>query len=145
MGLAKSRLCLLIAIVGVLLIAAFVAAIVLSRSQGTTYARNSPDAAVQHYLTLLQDGRVDAAYGMNDSDLGLQEFHDSLDNWGRQSHSITLVRSSVHSEQATVTVDISAFTGGPFGPTNTTTRTTFTLTRHGKGWRISGPDYLPYE
>ncbi len=134
----------LVAVMAFLLIAAFVAATVLARTGEVTYPKNSPQSTVQRYVRLLQDGRVDEAYNLTDSWMERQEFHDSFDGWSNQSHTVTMAGASKHGDEAVVTVDISSFSAGPFNTSTDTNRTTFTLTRYGKVWLISGPDYLPY-
>lgn len=141
---------LLMAGVAVLLVAGVIVAVVASNQKAASYAPNSPEGTVQRYLTYLQNGEVDKAYDIGDLQYGptgermsRADFHQQFDSWSQTSHRVTLVRSMRSGNEATVTVDISSFSAGPLGSSNQTQRTTFTLVRQGKGWRITGPNYLP--
>ncbi|GAC1474107.1 MAG: hypothetical protein PVSMB7_28810 [Chloroflexota bacterium] len=142
-GLGRS-FWLLIGAVGLLLIVGIVVAVVGTRSNGTSYPANSPEGTVQRYVVLLQSGKVDRAYAMTDLIDTRQEFHNQFDSWNKDSHRVTLVHTYKHGSEASVTVDVGTFSGGPYGASDNTQRTTFTLQRHGVGWRIVGPEYLPY-
>jgi hypothetical protein len=102
---------------------------------------------VATYLRLLQGGQVDAAFQMTDfsgwgSTMSLNNFHQQYDNWSQQSHRVVLVQSQVQSDTASITVDISTFSGGAFGASDQTYRQTFTLERRSTGWLITGPAYI---
>jgi hypothetical protein len=141
---SRRSLWALTAVVGALLLAGIVVGIVAARGGTTSYAPSSPEGRVQRYLGLLQDGNVDQAYGMTDLGLTRSEFHSRFDGWSQQSHRVTLAHSYTHGTEAAVTVDVSTFSAGPFGSSDSSQRMTFTLTRNRTTWRIDGPTYLPY-
>lgn len=130
---------------GVLVAIALAVAAVALRRPATTYPAGSPQRAVQRYLHLLQVGKVDAAYDMTDLTgypfVSRSDFHQQWDNWGRSSHRVTLVRTTREGTTASVTVDDSSFSAGPFGADEQSSRVTFTLARERGGWKITGPSY----
>ena len=144
MRLQRSLLILIVGTV-LLLIVGVVVALAASGQAAPAYPRSSPQAAVTTYLRLLQSGQVDAAFQMTDFgdvNMPLGNFHQQYDNWGQQSHRVTLVQSQVHGDTASVTVDIATFAGGAFGASDQTNRQTFTLERVTGGWHITGPEYI---
>lgn len=147
MRLRRSML-ILIASTILLLVVGIVVALAAGGQSATAYPRNSPQAAVTTYLRLLQSGQVDAAFQMTDfGDVNMplplvNFFHQQYDNWSQQSHRVTLVQSQVHPDTASVTVDISTFSGGAFGASDQTNRQTFMLERVAGGWHITGPEYI---
>lgn len=109
------------------------------------YPRTSPQAAVSTYLRLLQSGQVDAAFQMTDfGDVNMSaiSFHQQYDTWSQQSHRVSLVQAQVHSDTASVTVDLATFAGGAFGASDQSNRQTFMLERFAEGWHITGPEYI---
>ena len=115
-----------------------------ARRGDTAYPAGSPEATLSAYLRLLQDGQVDRAYALVSPAMGVTppDFHQQYDTWGQQSHRVTLVRSTVAGGSASVTVDITTFSAGPFGASDDTSRQTFTLAHGRGGWRVTGPVYL---
>ena len=143
-GTSRRSVLLPATVIGALLLAVFIAAFVARRNDATSYAPGSPAGRVQRYLGLLQAGKVDAAYAMTDFGLNRNEFHSRFDAWSQQSHRVTLVRSYTHADAASITVDVSTFSAGPFGSTDATQRMTITLVRDRGAWTINSPTYLPY-
>lgn len=125
-----------------LLIVGVVVALAAGRGPEATFPPHSPQAAVAAYLRLLQNGQVDAAYQMTDLTVPLDQFHQEYDNWSQQSHRVVLVQAQAHGDSASVTVDVSWFSGGAFGASDQTYRQMFTLERESEHWRITGPEYL---
>lgn len=134
-----------------LIVAGIVLAAVLSHTRQTvTYPPNSPAGTVQRYLTLLQNGKTDQAYRLTRiSDYGpvgtmtRAEFAQQFASWSQTSHQVTLDSTSVSRQDATVTVQISSFSGGPFGASSESNRAVFTLVKDIGRWLITGPPYLP--
>jgi hypothetical protein len=133
-----------------LTVAGIIVAIVVTHNQGTTrYAPDSPEGAVQRYLNLLQDGKTDQAYRLTQIDgfdggvMTRAEFNQQFASWSQTSHQVTLNSTTVSGGDATVTVQISSFSGGPFGTSTDSTRVSITLTKTGGRWLITGPPYLP--
>jgi hypothetical protein len=96
---------------------------------------------------LLQAGKVDHAYRMTDLDPGpggvmtLSEFHQQWDNWSTRSHRVSMAQTVRTGGISSVTVDVTSFSANGFGPSEETTRVTFTLAlRHGTWW-VTGPTY----
>ncbi|HEX6509278.1 MAG TPA: hypothetical protein VF221_16750 [Chloroflexota bacterium] len=138
----RSLWILLIGVV-VLLFAGIATAVVVSRGGPAVKPAGTPTGTIQRYMALLQNGEVDRAYAMTSRWEDRRIFHDEFDSWSQSSHRVTLVRSTVDGSNAAVTVDISSFSGGPFGAAEDTNRVTFPLMRHGKRWLVTGSDYLP--
>ena len=125
-----------------LLAAGVVVALVAVRQPETAYPAHSPQGTVATYLRLLQDGKVDVAYALVAMDMARQQFHQQFDTWGQTPHRVTLLQAGTSGSDASVTVEIAAFSPGAFGPSDRTSRQTFTLVRQGGAWRITGPEYL---
>lgn len=149
--LRRSTVVLIAGMIAILAIGTVVA-FTIGRSRETTYPVGSPQRAVSDYLRLLQSGQVDEAYLKSDirggpdssGSLSREQFHAQFDSWGSQSHRVTLIRASTHQSEASVTVEISTFSGGTFGTSDQTNQQTFTLERVGRNWIITGPAYLSY-
>lgn len=127
----------------ILVVLGVVMALLSARQPETTYPPDSPEGTVASFLRLLQDGQVDQAYTLVAMNLDRQEFQQRYADWSQQSHRVTLVRSSMRGDTATVTVDLATFSAGPFGAEDQTSRETFTLERKAGMWRITGPLYFP--
>lgn len=134
-----------------LIVAGIVLAAVLSRTEQTvTYAPNSPEGTVQRYLNLLQSGKIDAAYRLTrisnfgpEGTMNRAEFAQQFAAWSQTSHQVTLDSTVVSRRDATVVVQISTFSGGPFSASSNSNRAVFTLSKIGGRWLITGPMYLP--
>lgn len=134
-----------------LIVAGIVFAAVLSHSSHTvTYAPNGPQGTVQRYLNLLQSGKTDQAYRLTRiSDYGPMgtisraQFAQQFASWSQTSHQVTLNSTTAAHRDATVVVQISSFSGGPFGASTDSNRVVFTLSKIGGRWLITGPPYLP--
>ncbi len=147
-------LVILVGAVVALLLAGVAFAVVASRRPETSFPPGSPEETVATYLRLLQDGRLDEAFALtafveerDRHGLGTREgFVERFGHWSATPHRVTLLRSSASGDQATVTVEISAFqpggVGGPFSAPESTAQQTFTLARRDGAWRITGPTFL---
>ena len=143
----QRSLLILAAGTALLLLCGTVVGLAASHQSPPAYPRNSPQATVARYLRFLQSGQVDAAFQMTDfggwgATMSLENFHLQYDNWSQQAHRVTLVQAKVDGDTASITVDISTFSGGAFGASDQTNRQTFTLERISKGWLITGPEYI---
>ena len=146
MPMQRSLVFLVGGVVAILVLGIVVATLVV-RQPEATFPPNSPEGTVAAYLRLLQDGRVDEAYDLtafDDSPMVMtrSRFHEQYDRWSARPHRVTLVRSSVRGNDATVVVDVTAFNSGLFNSSDTGTTTTVTLRRTGDAWRVTGPTYL---
>lgn len=134
-----------------LIVAGVILAVILSHTQqAVTYPANSPEGTVQRYLNLLQSGKLDQAYRMTQiTDYGPEgtmtraEFAQQFASWSQSSHQVTLDSTTSGQGEASVTVQISSFSGGPFGASSDSNRVVFTLTKTSSRWLITGPPYLP--
>ncbi len=143
----QRSLLILAAGTALLLLCGTVVGLAAGHQSPPAYPRNSPQAAVATYLRLLQNGQVDAAFQMTDfggwgTTMSLDNFHQQYDTWSQRAHRVTLVQSQLTGDTASITVDISTFSGGAFGASDQTSRQTFTLERLSKGWLITGPEYI---
>lgn len=133
-----------------LIVAGIIVAIVITHNQGTArYDPASPQGTVQRYLNLLQNGKTDQAYRLTHITdfaghvMTRAEFTQQFASWSQTSHQVTLDSTTVSGRDATVTVQISSFSGGPFGTSTDSTRVSITLSKTGGRWLITGPPYLP--
>src|SRR5947209_4987751 len=130
-----------LAALGVLAAVGLALALFALRQPATSYSKGSPEHAVATYLNDLQQGNVDGAYDMTSFPPSAEpgdprsNFHQQWDGWNAQSHRVTVVRASRFAGGAAVTVDVEAFSGGPTGAFDTTSRVTFTLQRENGAWR----------
>lgn len=135
---------------GGILVAGILVALAAARQPAASYPANSPQKTVATYLQLLQTGKVDRAYALVSMDapsamqpaMSLQDFHQQYNNWGRTAHRVTLLHSDTNADTASVTVEIAAFSAGPFGASDQSSVQTFTLLRLNGAWRITGPAYF---
>lgn len=136
----------LLAGAGALLLVGIVVAIAAIRQPEAAYPPGSPEATVAGFVRLLEDGKLDEAYDLTAiPTLSREEFHEQLDNWSQTPRRITLVRSDVDGDRATVVVDVSTFSSGDaLEVDDQTYRQTFQLRREGGKWLITGPEYLGY-
>jgi hypothetical protein len=140
----RSMLVMLIGTV-VLLLAGVLVALVTAHRTPTTFPAGSPQATVATYLRLLQDGQVDDAYAMAAFDqptMTRERYHQAFDHWNQQPHRVTLLRTTVTTDQATVTVEISTFTSTLLGAGDHSSQQTFTLLLRQGHWLVTGPPYL---
>ncbi|GAC1401355.1 MAG: hypothetical protein NVSMB65_18880 [Chloroflexota bacterium] len=145
----ERRSLLVVGGVGALLLAGIVVALLAARQPETRFAANSPQGTVATYFRLLQEGKVDQAFAMTSFEdsyhvISPSDFHQQFDGWSQTSHRVTAVSTTTTGSTASVTVDISAFSGGTFGASDRTHRATITLARKGSAWRITGPQWLGY-
>ncbi len=125
-----------------LLLAGVVVTLLVTRAPETVYPEDSPEGTVATYLRLLEDGEVEQAYALVSMRIDREQFRQQFSYWSERAHRVTLVRSSMQGDSATVVVDISTFSGGAFGPSDQTRRQSFTLRRQNGSWRITSPEYL---
>ncbi len=145
-------LTLLLAGACVLLLAGLLVALLAARQPQASFAPGSPEAAVTSYLGLLQNGQVDEAFGMAALETGppfheavtREQFHERFDAWSQSPHRVTLLRSSVSGDNASVTVEISTFRPDLFPAADRTVQQTFTLSRRDGAWTITGPTYMSF-
>ena len=145
----ERRSLLILGGVGALLLAGVVVALLAARQPEARYAAHSPQATVATYFRLLQEGKVDQAYALTQFEdpyrvISLSDFHQQYDSWSQASHRVTAVSATTSGGTASVTVDISVFSGGTFGASDRTHRATITLSRTGGTWYITGPQWLGY-
>jgi hypothetical protein len=134
--------------IGALVVLGLIVAVIALRRPQATYPAGSPQRAVQHYLSLLQAGKVEMAYRMTDfpmssngNDITDAQFHEQWDNWGQTSHTVNLVRTVTSGNRSAVTVDDSPSSTGFLSGSNSGVRFTFTLLHGRHGWLITGPAY----
>jgi hypothetical protein len=133
--------------IGALVVLGLIVAVIALRRPQATYPAGSPQRAVQRYLSLLQAGKVEAAYDMTDfalssnGDVTDSEFHQEWDNWGQTSHTVNLVRTVTSGDSSAVTVEGTPASTGLFAGSTSGYRVTFTLLHGRRGWLITGPAY----
>lgn len=134
--------------VAALLALGVVVAVLTARRPDVTFPSGSPQETVATYLRLLQEGRVDDAYALTAfpaSDpypMTRERFHEQLDHWSATPHRVTLARTTVQGDRATVVVQIAGFRPGLFGGGDSAQQVDVTLVRTSAGWRVTGPPYL---
>ncbi len=142
-------LLVLLAGAGLLLVVGMVVALIAARQPEASFPPNTPEATVTTYLRLLQNGQVDEAFAMTALEAGppffenmtRERFHERFDAWSQSPHRVTLLRSSVSGDKASVTVEISTFRPDLFPAADRTAQQTFTLTQREGSWVITGPAF----
>jgi hypothetical protein len=124
---------------------------IAARRPEASFAPDSPEGTVATYLRLLEQGQVDEAYAMTaleesrsfpEPRMTREQFHRQFDRWSATPRRVTLLRTTMTGDVASVTVDIATFAPGPFGVDDRSAQQTFTLVRREGRWLITGPAYL---
>lgn len=128
----------LAAAVAVLVLLAVVAGVLSATRSSTELPAGSPEAAVQDYLTAVEQDDVDAAATHLDPDGGCTA--DDLENYGGGSTARVVLRDTeVAGDEAEVRVDIVTGGGGLFGGGDGfRDQQQFDLRRDGDRWVITG-------
>ena len=130
---------------GVLLAALLTASIVVAlMDKAETLPEGSPEAAVQRFLTLVEEEDLELAYGLLSEELrqecavekfagGALPVVDRLED-----DRVTLDGTRTVGDTVFVTVRVTRFHGsGPFGPSESSFRESFSLLRQEEEWRFS--------
>ncbi len=138
-----------VALLGVavaLLLAGVVVAIAASRQPEATYSPGTPEAAIADFVRLIEAGKVDEAYALTAiPGLSRERFREQVDPAYRSESSrrVTLIRSEVKAETATVDVAITTLSHtDALDVSEDTTRQTYRLKRVNGKWLITGPTYF---
>ncbi len=124
--------------------------IAAARQPEASFPPGSAAATVASYLRLVQHGQADEALDLTDftrpvgsSNVPVPraEFYQWAHRWSQQAHRVLLVRSSEHDGQASVVVEVTAFSPGLFAA-DREIQQTFTLQRHNGVWKITSPLFL---
>ena len=128
---------MLAAAVAVLVLLAVVAAVVSATRTGPRLPEGSPEAAVQDYITAVDQGDLAAAAAFLDPDGGCTE--DDLEPAGDLSAARDVLRdTSVDGDEADVRVDLVHGGTGLFGGDEFRDEQRFELRRSADGWVITG-------
>ena len=145
MHLQRSVIALLGGAVAVLLIGVVIA-VAASRQPETTYAPGTPEATIANFVRLIEAGKLDEAYALTDiKGLTRERFDEQFDPafTGDSSRRVTLVRTNVSGNNATVVVAISTFSDSDsLDVSEYTNRQTYRLKRENGRWLITGPSYF---
>lgn len=127
---------LLVALAGLLLLAAVAAVLSVTRS-GPEYAEGSPEAVAQAYLVaaVAKDGQEAARHLGPDSGCTAEHIEDG---WVSSRDRIVLRGADVDGDRATVQVDIVTPSSGPFDASEWTNRRELDLLRIDGEWLITG-------
>lgn len=145
MHVHKSVLGLIAGALAVLLVGVVVS-IAASRQPESTYPPGSPEATIAEFVRLIEDGQLEEAYELTSiPGLTQEEFVERFSYQGDASSRVTLVRSDVDGDTATVVVDVSTFSpDGPLDSSDYTYRETYQLRREAGRWVITGPEYFRF-
>lgn len=126
----------ILALIAVLVVVALV--VVFTRGMPEPLEAGTPERAVQDYTTAVIDGDRETA-----SALLTSGWKDECDPVGYSAETadvrITLVKTRIGDDSATVTVSIaSGLSGGPFGGSGYEYEDDFILEQDGDGWLIAG-------
>lgn len=139
----------IIAGIGLLLIAAMVA-IVLLRGSAAALPAATPGGTVQRFLQALETQDYDRAYDYLSDTMSNKPSREAFTRYNAEyvtyeqaNMRLRIERESISGETATVVVEVTHYsTGNPiFGGGEWTVSETFTLRREGEAWRITS---LPY-
>ncbi len=128
----------------VLLVVGVVVAIATTRQPAASYQPGSPEATVAEFVRLIEDGELDEAYELTAiPGLSRERFQEQFNYRSETSRRVTLVRSDVEGEEATVVVDITTFSSGDtLGGSDYSYRETYRLRRESGRWLITSPEYF---
>jgi hypothetical protein len=134
----------LVVLVGVVVLLAAIAGVVLARRAAPVLDHGTPAGVVQEYLKAVIDGDYPAAAalvssssGCGVSDVAAASIPDSV--------RIVLKHTAVTGDSAVVTVDVTEGTDeGPFGSSGYSHTERITLQRDGGAWTITGSSWLLY-
>ncbi len=134
----------LLAVSVVLLVVGVVVAIGTSRQPAASYPPGSPEATVAEFVRLIEDGEVDEPYELiSVPGLSRERFRQQFSYGSEASRRVTLVRSDIEGDEATVVVDITTFSsGGTLGVSDYSYRETYRLHRESGRWLITSPEYF---
>lgn len=137
------------AAIAVLVIVAVVLVLTMSgREDAPLLSEDTPKGIVQRYLLALEAEDFIKAYDYFSSstkqDLTYEKWQPrNVISRDRPGFKITLVKSSVKGNEATVYADVDIFRpDGPFDNPVSTSRITFYLVKEGTNWRINSPTYI---
>lgn len=133
---ADRTLLVVLLIIAVLVIAALVA--VFARGATPQYEANSPEGAVQRYVSAVVTNDLRSARELHASKLG--SGCEPVSSFVGTDTRVTLIGSTVSGDTATVTVTISDGYGGPFG-SDGGYKDRFELVRADDGWLVA---YSPW-
>jgi hypothetical protein len=116
-----------------------------SRQPETTNPSGTPEATVANFVRLIEAGKLDEAYALTDIEgLTPERFDEQFDPafTGDSSRRVTVVRTNVKGNNATVVVAISTFSDSDsLDVSEYTYRQTYRLKRENGQWLITGPSY----
>lgn len=118
--------------------------IVAGNISAAIYPASTPVGTVQAYLVDLQHGRLKSAYDRTTRSLDFRMFRQMHAYRSHTPYTITLTGSTVRPKSATVTVELSTFSAGPYGGQTWSSRTSFTLVRVDGRWLICRPLYYGF-
>jgi len=130
-----------------LLVLGLIVAVIASRQPEASFPADSPQATVAAYLRYLQSGKVDDAFALTKFDndgppLTASRFHQQMDRWNQTPHRVTLLKTDVQGDRATVVVEVASFSPDAFASTDHSSRQSFTLIWRDGAWVITGPQFL---
>lgn len=149
---SSSRLLLIFGVaIGVLVITAIVLVFTLAgQGSASLLPENTPEGTVQRYLLALEAEDYQKAYNYTSFPSGAPKYEEWRDNAissreerGSESMRVTLGKSVVTGNEATVDVVVDVFSPGvPFENPVRTRHTTFSLKKEETSWEITSPTYV---
>lgn len=131
-------------VVGVVVVAGVVAAVLTATHDVPTYDRRTPEGVVQAYLIAVIDGDHDAAAAFLAP--GSACTVDDLDRaYVPDGVRVVLRDTTVDGDTAEVAVDITSSSGGPLDSSEFTEQQTFRLRQADGDWRITGRPWPMYD
>lgn len=128
----------------------FLVSVFIQSQQPVKYGLDSPRGTIQRYLNLLQAGTTNRAYTMTDiieyeptHRMSRAEFYRRFFSWSLIAHHLIFDAIRVRDTSAMVSTDILSYQRGRYGAPLGSSQVTFTLTKVGSRWLITGPSRLP--
>lgn len=130
-------------VVGAMVVLAAVVVVLSANRSTAEYDPGTPEGTVQAYLQAVTAGDYAEAATFLDPSGDCDV--DDLDRAGSpDSARVYLVRTEVEDDTATVTVEITVPSGGPFDTAGSSETHLFRLTRSGGDWRLTGTPWPLY-
>lgn len=131
-------------VVGVVAVVAVVAGVLAATRQAPEYDRGTPAGVVQAYLSAVIDGNNQEAAGFLAADSSC-DLTDLDRAYVPDEVRVVLRDTEVDAGTARVAVDVAMSSGDLFGGSEYSEKHTFSLTRVGGGWLITGEPWPMYE
>ena len=143
---ASSRWLIIVAGAVVALVVLSVVVALVTRSEATTFAADTPEGTVQRYLRAVEDGELQEAYGYLSAtlhrDCAYRDFRNSTQWLDMESQRVTLEDTERVGDEMEVRVRVTQFhVDPPFGSRESSHVERYVLVEEDGAWRFSEPPW----